>query len=287
MENSTNQYPTSAPAQVQSHQPGDQEKMHPEPEIIKSSHKGSDKLKGKVAVISGGDSGIGRSVAVLFAREGADIAILYLEEDQDAEITKQLVEREGQHCLLLKGDISDPDVAKLDIDKVLQHYGKINILVNNAGVQYQQKEIESISNEQLEKTFKTNIFPMFYLTKEAIPYMEEGDSIINTTSITSYQGHDELIDYASTKGAITTFTRSLSNNLMKQKKGIRVNGIAPGWVATPGNAATGRMEEAAKSIGTETAATFFKFLGSGCSKSQVYFNKAFPPKLNPSAKISD
>lgn len=151
MENSTNQYPTSAPAQVQSHQPGDQEKMHPEPEIIKSSHKGSDKLKDKVAVISGGDSGIGRSVAVLFAREGADIAILYLEEDKDAEITKQLVEREGQHCLLLKGDISDPDVAKLDIDKVLQHYGKINILVNNAGVQYQQKEIESISNEQLEK----------------------------------------------------------------------------------------------------------------------------------------
>ena len=191
--------------------------MHPEPEIIKSTHKGSDKLKDKVAVISGGDSGIGRSVAVLFAREGADIAILYLEEDQDAEITKQLVEREGQHCLLLKV-IFLTDVAKLDIDKVLQHYGKINILVNNAGVQYQQKEIESISNEQLEKTFKTNIFPMFYLTKEAIPYMEEGDSIINTTSITSYQGHDELIDYASTKGAITTFTRSLSNNLMKQKR---------------------------------------------------------------------
>ncbi|MFY5005038.1 SDR family NAD(P)-dependent oxidoreductase, partial [Acinetobacter baumannii] len=196
MENTTNQYPSEVPAQVQPHQPGDQEKMHPEPEIIKASHKGSEKLKGKVAVISGGDSGIGRSVAVLFAREGADIAVLYLKEDQDAEITKQLIEKEGQQCLLLKGDISDPDLAKQNIDKVLQHFGKINILVNNAGVQYQQKEIESISNEQLEKTFKTNIFTMFYLTKEAIPYMEEGDSIINTTSITSYQGHDELIDYA-------------------------------------------------------------------------------------------
>lgn len=233
MENSTKQYPSSVPAQVQSHQPGDQEKMHPEPEIIKSSHKGSDKLKDKVAVISGGDSGIGRSVAVLFAREGADIAILYLEEDEDAEITKQLVENEGRKCLLFKGDISDPEVAKQAIDETLAHYGKVNILVNNAGVQYQQKDIVNISNEQLEKTFKTNIFAMFYLTKQVISHMQEGDSIINTTSITSYQGHDELIDYASTKGAITSFTRSLSNNLMKQKKGIRVNGVAPGPIWTP------------------------------------------------------
>ncbi|WP_336009341.1 SDR family oxidoreductase [Acinetobacter calcoaceticus] len=233
MENSTKQYPSSVPAQVQSHQPGDQEKMHPEPEIIKASHKGSEKLQGKIAVISGGDSGIGRSVAVLFAREGADVAILYLEEQQDAEITKQLVENEGRKCLLFKGDISDPEVAKQTIDEILAHYGKINILVNNAGVQYQQKDIVNISNEQLEKTFKTNIFAMFYLTKQVISHMQEGDSIINTTSITSYQGHDELIDYASTKGAITSFTRSLSNNLMKQKKGIRVNGVAPGPIWTP------------------------------------------------------
>lgn len=233
MENSTKQYPSSVPAQVQSHQPGDQEKMHPEPEIIKASHKGSKKLQGKIAVISGGDSGIGRSVAVLFAREGADVAILYLEEQQDAEITKQLVENEGQKCFLFKGDISDPEVAKQAIDEILAHYGKINILVNNAGVQYQQKDIVNISNEQLEKTFKTNIFAMFYLTKQVISHMQEGDSIINTTSITSYQGHDELIDYASTKGAITSFTRSLSNNLMKQKKGIRVNGVAPGPIWTP------------------------------------------------------
>ncbi|VAX45034.1 General stress protein 39 [Acinetobacter calcoaceticus] len=233
MENSTKQYPSSVPAQVQSHQPGDQEKMHPEPEIIKASHKGSEKLQGKIAVISGGDSGIGRSVAVLFAREGADVAILYLEEQQDAEITKQLVENEGRKCLLFKGDISDPEVAKQAIDEILAHYGKVNILVNNAGVQYQQKDIVNISNEQLEKTFKTNIFAMFYLTKQVISHMQEGDSIINTTSITSYQGHDELIDYASTKGAITSFTRSLSNNLMKQKKGIRVNGVAPGPIWTP------------------------------------------------------
>jgi NAD(P)-dependent dehydrogenase (short-subunit alcohol dehydrogenase family) len=233
MENSTKQYPSSVPAQVQSHQPGDQEKMHPEPEIIKASHKGSEKLQGKIAVISGGDSGIGRSVAVLFAREGADVAILYLEEQQDAEITKQLVENEGQKCFLFKGDISDPEVAKQAIDEILAHYGKINILVNNAGVQYQQKDIVNISNEQLEKTFKTNIFAMFYLTKQVISHMQEGDSIINTTSITSYQGHDELIDYASTKGAITSFTRSLSNNLMKQKKGIRINGVAPGPIWTP------------------------------------------------------
>ncbi|CAI3143170.1 SDR family oxidoreductase [Acinetobacter calcoaceticus] len=233
MENSTKQYPSSVPAQVQSHQPGDQEKMHPEPEIIKASHKGSEKLQGKIAVISGGDSGIGRSVAVLFAREGADVAILYLEEQQDAEITKQLVENEGRKCFLFKGDISDPEVAKQAIDEILAHYGKVNILVNNAGVQYQQKDIVNISNEQLEKTFKTNIFAMFYLTKQVISHMQEGDSIINTTSITSYQGHDELIDYASTKGAITSFTRSLSNNLMKQKKGIRVNGVAPGPIWTP------------------------------------------------------
>lgn len=233
MENSTKQYPSSVPAQVQSHQPGDQEKMHPEPEIIKASHKGSEKLQGKIAVISGGDSGIGRSVAVLFAREGADVAILYLEEQQDAEITKQLVENEGRKCFLFKGDISDPEVAKQAIDETLAHYGKVNILVNNAGVQYQQKDIVNISNEQLEKTFKTNIFAMFYLTKQVISHMQEGDSIINTTSITSYQGHDELIDYASTKGAITSFTRSLSNNLMKQKKGIRVNGVAPGPIWTP------------------------------------------------------
>lgn len=233
MSNNPNQYPTSAPAQEQPHQPGQQQVMHPEPEIIKATHQGSNKLKNKVALISGGDSGIGRSIAVLFAREGADVAVIYLEEQADAEKTKQLVEQEGQQCILLKQDISDPNTADKCVESVLQTFGKINILVNNAGVQFQQKDLLDISNEQLEKTFKTNIFSMFYLTKAVLPHLKEGDSIINTTSITSYHGHDELMDYASTKGAITTFTRSLSTNLMKQKKGIRVNGVAPGPIWTP------------------------------------------------------
>lgn len=233
MSNNPNQYPTAAPAQEQQHQPGEQQVMHPEPEIIKSTHLGSHKLKDKVVLISGGDSGIGRSIAVLFAREGADVAIIYLEEQQDAEKTKQLVEQEGQHCLLLKEDISDPKSSEKCVAETLKVFGKINILINNAGVQYQQKDLGDISTEQLEKTFKTNIFSMFHLTKAVLPHLKEGDSIINTTSITSYHGHDELMDYASTKGAITTFTRSLSNNLMKQKKGIRVNGVAPGPIWTP------------------------------------------------------
>ncbi|MGN5764359.1 SDR family oxidoreductase [Acinetobacter calcoaceticus] len=233
MSNNPNQYPTAAPAQEQPHQPGKQQVMHPEPEIIKSTHLGSHKLKDKVVLISGGDSGIGRSVAVLFAREGADVAIIYLEEQQDAEKTKQLVEQEGQHCLLLKEDISDPQSSEKCVAETLKVFGKINILINNAGVQYQQKDLGDISTEQLEKTFKTNIFSIFHLTKAVLPHLKEGDSIINTTSITSYHGHDELMDYASTKGAITTFTRSLSNNLMKQKKGIRVNGVAPGPIWTP------------------------------------------------------
>lgn len=233
MSNNPNQYPIAAPAQEQQHQPGEQQLMHPDPEIIKSTHQGSHKLKDKVVLISGGDSGIGRSVAVLFAREGADVAIIYLEEQQDAEKTKQLVEQEGQHCLLLKEDISDPKSSEKCVAETLKVFGKINILINNAGVQYQQKDLGDISTEQLEKTFKTNIFSMFHLTKAVLPHLKEGDSIINTTSITSYHGHDELMDYASTKGAITTFTRSLSNNLMKQKKGIRVNGVAPGPIWTP------------------------------------------------------
>lgn len=233
MNNTTSDYPKSAPAQEQQHQPGSQYIMQPEPEVIKSTHQGSNKLKNKVVLISGGDSGIGRSIAVLFAREGADIAIIYLEEKEDAEKTKQLVEEEGQQCLLLKEDITVPSASEKCVNEILNVFGKINILINNAGVQFQQKDFENITIQQLDKTFKTNIFSIFYLTKAVLPHLEEGDSIINTTSITSYHGHDELIDYASTKGAITTFTRSLSNHLMKQKKGIRVNGVAPGPIWTP------------------------------------------------------
>jgi NAD(P)-dependent dehydrogenase (short-subunit alcohol dehydrogenase family) len=233
MSNNVAQYPTAAPAQEQSHQPGDQDAMYPAPEIIKSSHQGSGKLNGKVALISGGDSGIGRSTAVLFAREGADIAIIYLDESDDAAQTQKLVELEGRRCLSIQQDVGDSKGVKHAVEQVIQQFGKINILVNNAGVQYPQKDLTDIDDEQLEKTFKTNIFGMFNITRAVLPHLQEGDSIINTTSITSYQGHDELIDYAATKGAITTFTRSLSSNLMKQKRGIRVNGVAPGPIWTP------------------------------------------------------
>lgn len=233
MSNNVDQYPESAPAQHQTHQPGDQDAMYPAPEIIKTSHQGSEKLKDKVALISGGDSGIGRSTAVLFAREGADVAIIYLDESDDAAHTQQLVEQEGRRCLIIQQDVGDSAGVKKAVQQVIQHFGKINILVNNAGVQYPQKDITDISDEQLEKTFNTNIIGMFNTTRAVLPHLHEGDSIINTTSITSYQGHDELIDYASTKGAITTFIRSLSSNLMKQKRGIRVNGVAPGPIWTP------------------------------------------------------
>lgn len=233
MSNNVAQYPTAAPAQEQSHQPGDQDAMYPAPEIIKTSHQGSGKLNGKVALISGGDSGIGRSTAVLFAREGADIAIIYLDESDDAAQTQKLVELEGRRCLSIQQDVGDSNGVKHAVEQVIQQFGKINILVNNAGVQYPQKDLTDIDDEQLEKTFKTNIFGMFNITRAVLPHLQEGDSIINTTSITSYQGHDELIDYAATKGAITTFTRSLSSNLMKQKRGIRVNGVAPGPIWTP------------------------------------------------------
>lgn len=229
-----NHYPqTPASTETQDHQPGVQSQMNPEPEVIKPNYKGSDKLKNKVALITGGDSGIGRSISVLFAREGADIAICYLDEDQDACDTQKLVEAEGRRCLLIKCDLRQPDEIKKMVEQTLSAFKQINILINNAGVQFPQDSLVDISTEQLFNTFNTNIFSMFYLTQAVIPHLHVGDSIINTTSITSYHGHDELIDYASTKGAITSFTRSLSNNLLKNKTGIRVNGVAPGPIWTP------------------------------------------------------
>ncbi|MCO8043413.1 SDR family oxidoreductase [Acinetobacter bohemicus] len=229
-----NHYPeTPASTETQEHQPGIQSRMNPLPEVIKSNYKGSDKLKDKVALITGGDSGIGRSVSVLFAREGADIVICYLDEDQDAQETKKMVENEGRRCLLIQCDLQQPETIRKMVEQALQEFKTINILVNNAGVQYPQESITDISSEQLLKTFNVNILSMFHLTQAVLPHMHEGDSIINTTSITSYHGHDLLIDYASTKGAITSFTRSLSTNLLKNKTGIRVNGVAPGPIWTP------------------------------------------------------
>lgn len=223
--------PTEFPQQQQEVQPGNEYEMQPKPEYIRKNYKGSGKLEGKNALITGGDSGIGRSVALHFAREGANVAILYLNEDKDAEETKHLVEREGRDCMLLAGDIGEEAFCKEAVQKVMKEFGSINILVNNAAEQHEQKNVEDISAEQLERTFKTNIFSQFYFAKAIVPHMKKGDTIINTTSVTAYRGSESLLDYASTKGAILAFTRSLSANL--SSKGIRVNAVAPGPIWTP------------------------------------------------------
>ncbi|TDU40446.1 NAD(P)-dependent dehydrogenase (short-subunit alcohol dehydrogenase family) [Gelidibacter sediminis] len=222
--------PKSFPDQQQS-QPGKENKMHPEPEVIRKSYKGSDKLKGKVALITGGDSGIGRSVAVHFAREGADIAIVYLSETKDAKDTQQMVEKEGRKCILIKTDLKLNSNCVNSVETCVNKLGKLNILVNNAAMQFPKDSIENITKKQLEKTFQTNIYPYFYMVKAALPHFKKGDVIINTGSVTSYRGSDHLVDYSSTKGAITSFTRSLSAQLAK--KNIRVNGVAPGPIWTP------------------------------------------------------
>ncbi len=222
--------PTTFPKQTQS-QPGDEHEMTPEPQVIRDDYKGSDKLSGKVALITGGDSGIGRSVAVHFAREGADVAIIYLDEDEDAEATKHRVVQEGRQCLLLRGDIRDSNFCRKAVEQTREKLGNINVLVNNAAVQYVQESLIDIDDEQLHKTFETNIYSMFYLTRAVLPYMQEGDVVINTTSVTAYRGMEPLVDYSSTKGAITSFTRSLAKQLAEKK--IRVNAVAPGPVWTP------------------------------------------------------
>lgn len=219
------------PLQHQDKQPGEEHIMHPKPQAEDQEYKGSNKLKDKVAVITGGDSGIGRAVAIVFAKEGADIVIAYLEEHEDAEKTKELVTHNGRQCLCIAGDVTDESFCQKIIDETIKRFGKLNILVNNAAVQFPQKSITDISSEQLEKTFRTNIFSFFYLTKAAMPQLKEGSAIINTTSITAYKGSARLMDYASTKGAIVSFTRSLSQALIKQ--GIRVNAVAPGPIWTP------------------------------------------------------
>src|SRR5690606_36934031 len=218
------------PQQAQS-QPGKENKMHPEPEIIKKSYKSSEKLKGKTALITGGDSGIGRSVAVHFAKEGANIAIIYLNETKDAKETKKMVEDEGRKCLLIKGDLKKEAFCKSAITKTFDKLGAINFLVNNAAMQFPQDHIEDITLAQLKKTFESNIYPFFIITKLSIGKMKKGDSIINTSSVTAYRGSEHLMDYSSTKGAIVSFTRSLSTNLAA--KGIRVNAVAPGPIWTP------------------------------------------------------
>ncbi|MGE5398832.1 MAG: SDR family oxidoreductase [Ignavibacteriales bacterium] len=227
----TTDKPQGVPAQKQHTEPGHEHKMTPEPEVIRKGYKGSDKLKDKVAIITGGDSGIGRAIAVHFAREGAEVAIVYLSEHKDAQETRKLVEKEGKECLLIAGDLGDENFCRDVVKKVIEEFGKVNVLVNNAAEQHPQQDLQDIDSEQLEKTFRTNIFSMFYLTKQALKHMNSGDCIINTTSVTAYKGNKQLLDYSSTKGAITSFTRSLSQNLAP--KGIRVNAVAPGPIWTP------------------------------------------------------
>ncbi|MCU7496178.1 MAG: SDR family oxidoreductase [Ignavibacteria bacterium] len=222
--------PQEVPPQKQA-EPGHEHQMHPEPEVIRPNYKGSGKLDGKVALITGGDSGIGRSVAVHFAREGAEVAIIYLSEHKDAQETRRLVEKEGKECLLIAGDVGDRDFCQDAIRKVVEEFGKINVLVNNAGEQHPEQDLQEMDMNEMEKTFRTNIFSMFYLTQQALKHMTKGDCIINTTSVTAFRGQKVLLDYSSTKGAITSFTRSLSLNLAE--KGIRVNGVAPGPIWTP------------------------------------------------------
>lgn len=222
--------PKEFPEQQQE-QPGKEYKMNPEPEIIRKNYKGSEKLKGKVALITGGDSGIGRSVAVHFAKEGAKIAIVYLREDEDAKQTRKMVEDAGQECFLLEGDVKDDLFCKKAVEETVKKFGGLNILVNNAGMQVPKDSPEEVTKEQLHTTFETNIYPYFYTVKEALKHFKEGDCIINTTSVTAYRGSTHLLDYSSTKGAITAYTRSLSK--MLAEKNIRVNGVAPGPIWTP------------------------------------------------------
>jgi len=236
--------------QKQDRQPGIEAEMDPRPEYVKKSYKASGKLAGKTALVTGGDSGIGRAVCVHYAKEGADIGIVYLNEDVDANETKKLVEAEGRKCILFKGDVKDGDFCKNVVEKTIAKLGKLNILVNNAGMQIPKKEAEAITEAQLDETFRTNIFAYFYFAQAALEHFKEGDCIINTTSVTAYRSSPNLIDYSSTKGAITSFTRSLATNLAKKK--IRVNGVAPGPVWTPLIVST-FDEEKIKKFGSETA----------------------------------
>jgi len=219
------------PRQHQQRRPGREHEMKPRPKSDDEKHRGSGKLQNKVAIITGGDSGIGRAVAVAFAKEGADVAIVYLEEHKDANETKRLVEENGRRCLLMSGDVGQEDFCRKAVGQTVKELDKIDILVNNAAEQHPQESIEKITEKQLERTFRTNIFSFFFMTKAAMKYLNKGGAIINTTSVTAYKGSAHLLDYSSTKGAITAFTRSLSQALADKR--IRLNGVAPGPIWTP------------------------------------------------------
>lgn len=219
------------PAQHQDQQPGIESLMNPKPLFDNPNYIGSRKLQDKVAVITGGDSGLGRAVALAYAKEGAHVAIVYLNEHTDAEETKQFVEQKGRQCLPIAGDVGNESFCKKVIEQVVQQFGKLDILVNNAAEQHVQASLEQITPAQMERTFRTNFNSLFYLCQAALPHMKQGSTIINTASITAYEGNEQLIDYSATKGAIVTFTRSLAKSVVA--RGIRVNGVVPGTMWTP------------------------------------------------------
>lgn len=231
------------PAQSKAAKSGSEDAMNPPPQYDRESYRGSGKLEGKVALITGGDSGIGRSIAVLYAKEGADVAISYLHEDKDAQKTQHLVEERGRKCLLIPGDIGNEPFCRKVIETVIQEFGRLDILVNNAAEQQEEEgtTLENITPESLHHIFSTNLFSMFYLIKAALPHLKEGSAIINTTSVTAYQGNGFLVSYSTTKGAIVALTRSLAAPLLQ--KGIRINAVAPGPIWTPMIPATASSEE--------------------------------------------
>lgn len=230
--------------QHQDVQPGRESEMHPAPLSLAEHYVGSGKLRGKVALVTGGDSGIGRSTAISFAKEGADVVIAYFDEHEDAECTRAAVTKAGARCELVAGDIGDPDFVAGLVRKTVEDFGRIDVLVNNAAEQHPQQDIADVTREQLERTFRTNFFAMFELCRAALPHMPEGSAIVNTTSVTAYRGSPHLLDYASTKGAIVAFTRSLAQLLAERN--IRVNAVAPGPVWTPLIPSTFEADEVGK-----------------------------------------
>jgi NAD(P)-dependent dehydrogenase (short-subunit alcohol dehydrogenase family) len=229
--------------------PGHESKLEPKPDW-EPRYPGSGRLEGKVALITGADSGIGRAVAALFGREGADVAILYLCEHDDAAKTKQIVEKEGRRAIIIAGDLGDKRFCERAVQQTVDQLGHLDILVNNAGEQHYDEDIQKITEDQLKRTFQTNVFGMFFLTQAAVPHLKEGSAVINCTSETTYKGSPGLLDYSSTKGAIVGFTRSLAKNLIK--KGIRVNGVAPGPIWTPLNPSGGQPPEKIPEFGKDT-----------------------------------